>query len=238
MKTLCISLIFIFATFASNSQIHFSKFKSIKYRTVPIQGGSLLDDSTKFDIIDLSKIPSLDDTKIYLQHVKGDSSNILIYKKNKLVQTIGVPFWFWLIENVCYVADFDNNKKADIKFTVEGDGAGLAGELAHKIYLFNNGNKFNLLTFFDFSHEKEYDLNNDGSFEILSCNHVFFGGHSYWAYNAFSFANGRLKNVSQKIRYPLWTKHLLKSSNIVATNISMNERNKEYRSLPDSTLIK
>jgi len=238
MKNLSASLIFLFATLVTNSQIHFSKFKSIKYNVVPIQAGSLSDDSTKFDIIDFSKIKNLRDIKIYLRHVKGDSSIILIYKKNKLIQTIGIPFWLWLFENDCYVPDFDNNKKSDIKFTIQGGGAGLAGELAYKIYLFNYGNKFKLLAFFDFSHEKEYDLNNDGVFEILSRNHVFYGGHSYWVYNTFNFLNGRLENNSKKFGYPLWTKDLFKSSDKIATNIPRNVKNKEYCSLPDKTLIK
>jgi hypothetical protein len=238
MKTLYLILIFILVTLETNAQAHFTKYKPAKYKTVPIQGSSLLDDSTKFDVIDFSKIPTLQGIKIYLRHIKGDSSTILIYKKSKLVQTITFSFWFWLVENDCFVADLDNNKKTDIKLTIEGGGAGLAGELAHKIYLFNYGNKFKMLTFFDFSHEKEYDINNDGVFEILGCNHVFNSGHSYWVYNAFNFVNGRLKNVSKTVGYPLWTKHLYKSSNIIATNVSKKDRIKEFRELPDETIIK
>jgi len=238
MKTFYLILLFALVTIETYTQVHFTKYKPAKYKTVAIQGGSLLADSTLFDVIDLNKIPTLDGIKIYLKHIKDDSSVMLIYKKSKLVQTIAFPFWFWLIENDCFVADLDNNKKADIKLTIEGGGSGLAGELAHKIYLFNYGSKFKVLTFFDYSHEKEYDLNNDGVFEILSCNHVFNGGHSYWVYNAFNFVNGRLKNVSKMLGYPLWTKHLNNSSNIVATNISKKDRIKEYRGLPENVIIK
>jgi hypothetical protein len=138
MKTFYLLLLFIFETFVTNSQIHFTKFKSAKYRTVPIQAGSLQDDSTVFDVIDFNKVSKLKETKIYLRHSKGDSSSILIYQKKKLIQTITLPFGFWLIDyDDCFVAGLDNNKKRDIKLIIEGGGSGLAGELSHKIYLFN-----------------------------------------------------------------------------------------------------
>lgn len=225
-------------TATAQSQTHFSKFKSPNYKTADIQYGSRVEDSMKLDIVDVSHIKGLKGIKIHLQQVTMDSSHILIYKDNKLKQTLPLPFMFWHLENECLVADLDGNKKPDIKLTVQGGGSGLAGELAYKIYLFNQGEKFKLLSFFDFSHEKEYDLNKDGIYEILSCNHIYKGGHSYWVYNAFNFMEGKLRNILQQINYPLWTKHLYTSRNVIATNISKKDRNKEYRALPDETLIR
>ena len=170
--------------------------------------------------------------------ITEDSSKIIIYRNNQIIQTIFLPFMFWHLENECLVADIDGNNKPDIKLTIQGGGSGLAGELAYKIYLFNQENKFKLLSFFDFSHEKEYDINKDGIFEILSCNHIYKDGHSYWVYNAFNFSNGKLKNISKLLDYPLWTKHLYTSRSVIATNITQKERNKEFKKLPDEIILK
>ena len=145
---------------------------------------------------------------------------------------------FWHIDNECYIADFDSNKKPDIKLIIYSGGSRLAAEYTTKIYLFNFENKFTLLSFFDFSQEKEYDLNKDGKYEILNCNHVHKDGHNYWDYNAYNFSQGKLKNISKGLQYPLWTRHHYKFRNKIATNISQNDREKEYRVLPDGTIIK
>jgi hypothetical protein len=223
-------------TATAYSQTHFTKFKSPNYKTVSVQFGSM-EDSSRLDIINVSRIEGMKDLKIHLLQITNDSSEILIYRNNKLIQEIPLPFMFWQLNNECLVADLDNNQKPDIKLMVYGNGAGLASELAYKIYLFNQGTRFKLLSFFDFSHEKEYDLNNDGVYEILSCDHVYKGGHSYWVYNAFDFKGGKLKNISKTFSYPLWTKHLYASRNMIA-DISKKEREKQFRALPGEAVIK
>ncbi len=220
------------------SQTHFTKFKSANYKAAEVQYGSNFKDSLKFDVIDLSRIQGLRDWEIHLREITDDSSKIMVYKNKKLIQTFHLPFMFWYLESECLVADFDNNKKPDLKLTIQGGGAGLAGELAYKIYLFNQGTHFKLLSFIDFSHEKEYDLNKDGVYEIIGCNHVYKDGHSYWVYNAFNFSGSQLKNISRTLNYPLWTKHLYRSREVIATNISKKDRYKEFRALPDETIIK
>lgn len=225
-------------TITVHCQIHFTKYKSPTYKTATIQYGSSFEDSTKLDVIRFNHIPEMKGIKIHLVQVTNDSSKILIYKNEKLIQTIPLPFMFWFLENDCLIADLDKNKKLDIKLTIEGHGSGLAGELAYKIYLFNEGTKFKLFSFFDFSHEKEYDINGDGIFEILSCDHVLKGGHSYWVYNTYNFINGKPKNISKVFNYPLWTKHLNKSRNVIATHISQQDRYKEFKNLPNGAFIK
>ena len=235
-KLLC--TILGFWTLPVYSQTHFTKFKSPNYKTVEIEYGSSIEDSTKLDVIDLNSIKGLKGLKIHMCQITEDSSKIIIYRNNQIIQTIFLPFMFWHLENECLVADIDGNNKPDIKLTIQGGGSGLAGELAYKIYLFNQENKFKLLSFFDFSHEKEYDINKDGIFEILSCNHIYKDGHSYWIYNAFNFSNGKLKNISKLLDYPLWTKHLYTSRSVIATNITQKERNKEFKKLPDEIILK
>lgn len=236
LKSLCFPL-FLLPT-STFSQTHFTKFKQPVYKTADVQNGFASEDSVKLDIIDLKNILGLKGVEIHLRQVAEDSSTILIYRDKKLIQSFALPFMFWHLENDCMVADLDNNKMPDVKLTVQGGGSGLAGQLAYKIYLFNQGKKFYLLSFLDYSHENEYDLNRDGIYEIISCNHVLKGGHSYWVYNAFNFINGKIKNISGSLNYPLWTKHLNKSWNVIATNISRNDRYKEFKPLPDRVIIK
>lgn len=219
-------------------QTHFTTFKTPTYKTVQIQSGSSIDDNMKFDVIDFNQIKELKGLAVHLKQLTDDSSQILIYRNKKLIQAITIPIMFWHIDNECQIADLDNNKKPDIKLIIYSGGSGLAAEYATKIYLFNYETKFSLLSFFDFSHEKEYDLNTDGKYEILSCNHVQKDGHSYWVYNAYNFSQGKLKNISKGLQYPLWTRHLYKSRNKIATNISQKDREKEFRILPDETIIK
>ncbi|HEX6192557.1 MAG TPA: hypothetical protein VFZ42_09340 [Chitinophagaceae bacterium] len=136
------------------------------------------------------------------------------------------------------MADIDNNKKPDIKIFGRNTGTGLAANIARKVYLFNEGSRFRLFTFMDFSTENEYDFNGDGVFEILSCDHVSTDKHSYWVYHAFNFSNGKLKNLSRSFDYPLWTRHLFATDRVVARNISRKDRTKEYIELPTETIIK
>lgn len=235
-KILC--TIFCFWNVSGYSQTHFTKFKSPNYKIINIISGSLIEDSTKFDVIEFNSVRKLKDLTINLRQVGEDSSKICIYRNNKLIQTFLLPFMFWNLENECMVADLDRNNEPDIRLTIRRGGASLSGELAYKVYLFNQGNRFKLLCFFDFSHEKEYDINKDGIYEILSCNLVHKRGHNYWVYNAFNFTGKKLKNISKLIDYPLWTKYLFSSRNIIATNISRKERIKEYKELPDEIMIK
>jgi hypothetical protein len=109
---LCFSIVTVY------SQSHFTKFKSPNYKTVDIEYGSSIDDSTKFDVIYFNSIKELKGLKIQLREVSMDSCKILIYRNNKLIQTIFLPFMFWHLENECLVADLDGNKKLDIKLTI------------------------------------------------------------------------------------------------------------------------
>ena len=176
-------------------QQHFKKYKKIENKKVPIEYGFMESDSSKFSTIDLSSIVGFKNTNITISEIKNtEASNIFIYKSKKLFQKFTVPYAIWHLSDYALVGDINNDKRKDIKFFIYGSGTGLGAQQCTKIYLFNLPKKFTFISFFDFAFKDEYDLNNDRNYEIFSCNHVYFGEHSYWAYNAFNFKNGTLKN--------------------------------------------
>jgi hypothetical protein len=239
MNRLIIYTLLILLTIPTFGQQHFNKFKKIENKKIPIRHGILESDSTKFSTIDLSSIVGFKNIAITLVQIKNtDSLNIFIYKSEKLFQKFTLPYTMWYLADYALVADINNDKKKDIKFFIYGSGNGLAAQLCTKIYLFNRSNKFTLVSFLDFAFEDEYDINNDGIYEIFSRNHVYFRDHSYWVYNAFNFKNNVLINISKSIKYPLWTKHLYKTDGKVATMITNEQKQPEYRTLPDEIIVK
>ena len=218
-------------------QVHFTKFKAIKYCEVFFVGYPNQNFGDIY-VADLDNVSGLKGVKVQVHNISGDSSQVSVFRNGKLFQRFDLPFVILHFDERCRVADIDNNKKPDIKIFGRNTGTGLAANYTRKVYLFNEGTRFKLFAFFDFSTENEYDINGDGMFEILSCDHVSTGKHSYWVYHAFNFSNGKLKNLSRSVDYPLWTRHLNKSDRVVATDISRKDRNKEYIELPAETIIR
>jgi hypothetical protein len=236
LKLFCIVLCFV--AFPAHSQTHFTKYRPIDYRNIQMSQGTDLKDTTRLCLLDLTRSAGFKDMRIELREIKDtDSSTILIYRKGKLSQKISIPYPLWHLDPEARVADINGDGRADLKLFIYGTGNGLAAMLSTKVYLFNVGDKFRLVSFFDFAAEKEYDLNGDGKYEILSCNHVYKGEHSYWVYNAYNFTSGNLVNISKLYKYPLWTKHLYKTDRVIAKEIALKDRLKEYRLLPDDILL-
>lgn len=234
MKNIIFNIILLLVVFTSTAQQHFWQFKSIVYKNIPVKMEFTSDSTVSGEII-LSK---KENYKIRFNQPSPDSTILLVYKAGKNIQRLVLPYPTWLIGQTAYMADINNDKRQDLKFFIYGTGTGLAAETCTKVYLFNTGNGFKLLSFFDYSSEKEYDLDNDGVYEILGRNHVYKDEHSYWVYNVFDFDGTTLVNVSKKFNYPLWTKHLIKTDKTVANNINYDERIKEYRPVPDSMFVR
>lgn len=244
-------LFLFFGAFLSYGQTHFSLHTPIKYYKVKIiKSIETIEDPFEEDnlttshigIIDLSGYTPLKNIKIKLQYkIKdgNDSCDILIYKGNKLLQKIVQLNPLWKLDDFAYLADIDGNKLPDIKFFIHNIASGLSADLSTKVYLFNMGDSFKKISFFDYANEPEYDLNKNGNYEILSRNHLYHkDGHSYWIYNAYNFSEKKLVNVSKQYNYPLWTKHLNRTDTVVAKHMSYEERSKEYKALPDSLDIR
>jgi hypothetical protein len=62
-------------------------------------------------------------------------------------------------------------------------GNGMAALLNYKVFLISQQSKYRVMSFMDFSSEKEYDLNGDGLPEIIGCSvPPIITDHNYWVY--------------------------------------------------------
>jgi hypothetical protein len=215
--------------------LHFSKYKAIRYtKILPEDDG----DKSK-SVFDLKNISSLQGIRFEFVPQAADSISVIIYRNDKVIRTVSMPDWFSYTSPEAYVADINGDGLTDIKVLVNNAGNGLAIEAYYKIFLFNTGTSFDVVYFSDFHAEPERDLDGDGVYEILGCDHIFHSdGHSYWVYNTYSYKNGGLVSTSSKFGYPLWTKHLNNSNKMIANNISYKERLRQLKKLPEGYFAK
>jgi hypothetical protein len=239
MRFKIIFLLSLFFTLHLNAQTHFTLSKKISYKSVKIQTGQFKADSLKVAIADISKLPSLENlTLTFERSIDAESTTLNFLYQEKKLKSYTFDNVYWTLDDNLKVADIDGNGLLDIKLVFFNNGSGLAGSLSTKVYLFNLGNRFKVISFFDFSGEDEYDLNKDGKYEILSKNHIYLNNHSYWVYNTYNFTGEKIINVSKSYQYPLWTKHLYRTDREIAKEISYNERLKEFRVQPNEFTIR
>ncbi|WP_439505468.1 FG-GAP repeat domain-containing protein [Sediminibacterium sp.] len=172
------------------------------------------------------------------QESSRESSYIHFYKANKIIQKILVPFWIRHLTPNAEVADFNNDGIPDIKFRIYTAGNGMAALLNYKVYLMSQQTNYRVMSFVDFSSEKEYDLNGDGLPEIIGCSSTNYNGHNYWVFNLYNWVNGTLVSVSKTYEYPLWTAVDFKTNKVIAKDIPASIRNATLRSFPNEYFIK
>jgi hypothetical protein len=204
MKKLGLIIILLFSVKAF-AQYPFEKYPVMKYTKVPFAVSQNEKDSS-FTAIGTYKNYIL---KLHAFST-GDSSQISISYKDKLVQVFNSDAVDLItVHNPIYIGDIDGNGLADFKLDFFNNGAGLAGSLERKVYLFNNGkNHFKMISFMDFFDNVERDFNHDGNFEIIGQHLLRYKGHSYWLFDLYNYRNGKFKNVSQKYNYPIAIQYL------------------------------
>jgi hypothetical protein len=69
----------------------------------------------------------------------------------------------------------------------------------------------------------ERDFDGDGNREMVVRELVSYRGHSYWSFNVFHYAGGRLVNVSPRYGYPILIQFLNKPNYQVTTKITPRE---------------
>lgn len=224
MKFLCALLLLV--SVKGFAQYPFEKYASKKY------------DSVLFKTISVNG-----STNVFVAKYKGyriellelrlkDSSNLLLYYKNKLIQKIkGDDFLSpYIQENQpLYISDINGDGLVDFKFASANIGAsGLASYRIFMFYLFNRGkNKFSLISFGDFfdgSREgygspKEYQFQTGGKYEIIGQSLAHYKDHNYWLFDLYNYKNGRLVNVSKKYNYPIAVPYLFKETYKVTNKI-------------------
>jgi hypothetical protein len=198
MKFLCAILLFVSAK--CFAQYPFEKYPKLKYDSVLLKRIARTEKSNVF-------IANYKDYKIELLELPlKDSTNLLIYRKKKLIQKIKSDIFLYpYLDEMLYVADIDGNGLIDFKFTSGNVGAsGLASSRIFKFYLFNKGGgRFTPVILGDFFSYKERQLLPGKGYAIIGQSLAEYKGHNYWLFDLYEYKNHKIVNVSKQYGYPI-----------------------------------
>ncbi len=135
--------------------------------------------------------------------------------------------WYLLPESLVQpvrAADINGDGLTDLKLVINAVGGGGVRGLVRLVYLFGQpGGGFAKVSFLSFHDGPERDFDGDGNCEMVVRELVSYRGHSYWSFNVFHYAGGRLVNVSPKYGYPVLIQFLNKPNYQVTTHITPRE---------------
>lgn len=131
-----------------------------------------------------------------------------------MIQKLDEPMVIWhtYAEKV-RIADLNNDKLQDVKLCLPYGGNGLAAYNYRVVYLIQKGDgTFAKLSYLDkmASPRAEYDLDNDGNFEVITMELNYVDEHNYWTFNVYNFENETLVNQNEKFGYPRMFQYLFK----------------------------
>ena len=194
----------------SLAQYPFEKFKSPKYQTINFYKISSASQTT------LSKTITsffLDKTDLKLEIVsnfENTSRAILLLKHHKKTSRFTEQIIIHDLDHF-FIVDRNGDGKKDIKIVSNYMGNGLAALNVRVIYFIQNeNNSFTKISFDDIMdlNRLERDINNDGSFEIITMTLQNYKNHNYWLFNAYNLENNTLKCVNQKVNFPMMVQYL------------------------------
>lgn len=222
------------------SQTIFTKSKPIVYTKTTIT--TIKDTSVKLKVIKIDlkaqKGFNIDSVVVMEQKARLEESVMLFYKDSKVVQKILVPFWIKNVIPIAEFADFNKDGMPDIKFRIRTLEKGNTALLNYKVFLMSQQSKYRVMSFVDFSSEKEYDINGDGIPEIIGCSTTNYNGQNYWIFNLYNWVNNTLKSVSKDYDYPLWTVVDKKTNKVIAKDIPADIRLSTLRAFPNEYFVK
>ncbi len=222
------------------SQTIFTKSKPIVYTKTTIT--TIKDTSVKLKVIKIDlkaqKGFNIDSVVVMEQKAKLEESILFFYKDSKVVQKILVPFWIKNIIPIAEFSDFNKDGIPDIKFRIRTLEKGNTALLNYKVFLMSQQSKYRVMSFVDFSSEKEYDINGDGIPEIIGCSTTNYNGQNYWVFNLYNWVNNTLKSVSKEYDYPLWTVVDKKTNKVIAKDIPADIRLSTLRAFPNEYFVK
>lgn len=240
MKQVCLFVLTIVVASTAYAQSLFNKSKPIAYTKTTIT--TIKDTSVKLKVIKIDlkaqKGFNIDSVVVVEQKARLEESVMHFYKDSKLVQKVLVPYWIKHIIPIAEFADFNKDGIPDIKFRIRTLEKGTTALLNYKVFLMSQQSKYKVMSFVDFSSEKEYDLNGDGIAEIIGCSTTNFNGKNYWVYNIYNWVNGSLKSVSKDYDYPIWTLVDNKTNKVIAKDIPADARLSTLRAFPNEYYAK
>lgn len=205
----------------SYAQYPFEKYPAIKYDTAAFK---IIEGKGKYTNVAVARYKNY---RIeLLEHPLKDSSNLLVYFKDKLIKKINRgEFVTTYLDGPLQIADFNGDGKLDFKIIIANVGAaGLASSRESKIYLFNKGNnKFSKIEIFDFFRNSERDIDHKNRYEIIAQSLAEYKKHNYWLFNLYRYKNGKFINVSKKFGYPIAIPYLFRDTYEVTHRIPKKE---------------
>jgi hypothetical protein len=230
----------LLATVTIFSQTIFTKSKPIVYTKTTIT--TIKDTSVKLKVIKIDlkaqKGFNIDSVVVMEQKARLEESVVLFYKDSKVLQKVVVPFWIKNIVPLAEFADFNKDNIPDIKFRIRTPQKGNTALLNYKVFLMSQQSKYRVLSFVDFSWEKEYDINGDGIPEIIGCSTTNYNGQNYWVFNLYNWVNSSLISVSKDYEYPLWTLVDSKTNKVIAKDIPVDILKSTLRAFPNEYFVK
>ncbi|WP_074409601.1 MULTISPECIES: hypothetical protein [Aquimarina] len=174
-----------------------------------------------------------------------DFGLIRIFRNKREIQKIKQPGSFSPLTmkgGLVLVSDINGDGYKDIKLIQQGTGNGVMGMLVKVLYLFQKSDVlFQKISFDDMTFEKhrsERDVDNDGNYEIITMNLEQSNGHSYWAFNVFEYADGNLRNVNDKVGYPMVVQYTYKRNYEITQHMSTLQMKKYKREFPSGYDVK
>lgn len=222
------------------SQTIFTKSKPVVYSKTKIE--TVKDSAIKNKLVQINlkgqKGFAIDMIQIIEQVARTEESVILFYKDAKIVQKILVPFGIKQLIPTAEIFDLNKDGISDLKFRIHVTDKSKDALLNYKVFLISQQSKYRVLSFVDFSSEKEYDINGDGIPEIIGCSTTNYNGQNYWVFNLYNWVNNTLKSVSKEYSYPFWTIVDNKTNKVIAKDIPADIRLSTLRTFPNEYFVK
>lgn len=130
------------------------------------------------------------------------------------------------------IADFNGDHLKDVKmvFNCMGNGAE-GGLLATVVYLIQKADKsFMKISYQDHmidGRRDERDMNNDGTYEIITRSFVRYENHTYWLFNLYNIVGNGITCVNKEFDYPIMVQFLYRPNYEITNKIS-REKMKEF----------
>lgn len=244
MNKILIFIVLTLFAFEVKGQFPFEKYPAVKYIDYSSWTLTFSDSNRQFfELIIPDFFYNHDSLKLIMTKFKSEdiSDSNVVYLQHDL-DTICI-LYFRSIDSIMAdpvrVADFNGDKRKDLKFLFRGWGCGAFNLYLGVDYFFQDSTigHFTEIFYkdmmFDKNNRLEVDIDYDGNYEIVTQWFDSYGAHNYWTFNIFKYKDGNLVNVNYLDNYPIMIQLLNKENVKITNNISREKMKKYSKNLPD-----
>lgn len=227
-------------------QLPFEKYPPIKYKEYNnwnLKDSNQQEKRKDYMLIIPNFFENNDSLTIVLSKYKTDriedSCMFMFYHKKDTVFGFGEFIIDSILDDPIRVADFNNDKRLDLKIIRRGWGCGAYNIYLNVYYLLQKpNNKLSEETFTDMMFETENtlerDFDGDGNYEIITMSFQNYKNHNYWVYNLYNFTSNGIVNVNFKDDYPIMIQLLNDWNDKITKNLTREQMKKYSKKLPDN----